>query len=240
MTPDLPTPDAPQSRSQRWRRRLASIEAAAIAGIVCATGWSFGVRGLFAAPGIGASEVEVARFYNDPGAGLNALLLLQVIVIATIGFLWFVGVVRGRLGEREPRLFGTVFLGGSVLMAGVMIAGTSALAAPSVLVEAGGKAVDPGAASMSRALAVSLLSVFAPRIATLVMFSTAALSRKTNALPGWLIYVTYIVGILEFVNFTVAEPTVYVFPAWIGLVSIVLLIRDRPAHLRSPHDQAAA
>lgn len=148
--------------------------------------------------------------------------------------------MRGRLGEREPRLFGTVFLGGSVLMAGVMIAGTSALAAPSVLVEAGGKAVDPGAASMARALAVTLLSVFAPRIATLVMFSTAALSRKTKALPLWMIYVTYLVGIVEFVNFTVAQPTVYVFPTWIGLVSIVLLIRDQPAHLPPPHVQAAA
>ena len=240
MTSNLPKPGAPQSRSQRWRRRLASMEAAAIAGIVCATGWSFGIRGLLAAPGIGASDAEVARFYNDPGAGLNALLLLQVIVIATIGFLWFVGVVRGRLGEREPKLFGTVFLGGSVLMAGVIIAGTSALAAPSVLVEAGGKAVDPGAASMARALAVTLLSVFAPRIATLVMFSTAALSRKTKALPRWLIYVTYIAGIVEFVNVTVAQPTIYIFPAWIGLVSIVLLIRDQPAHLEPPHVEASA
>jgi hypothetical protein len=81
---------------------------------------------------------------------------------------------------------------------------------------------------MTRALAVTLLSVFAPRIATLVMFSTAALARKTGALPRWLVLVTYIVGVAEFVNFTISRPTVYVFPAWIAVVSVVMLIRLRP------------
>jgi hypothetical protein len=37
-----------------------------------------------------------------------------VLVVSTIAFLWFVGVVRGRIGDREPRLFGTVFFGSSL------------------------------------------------------------------------------------------------------------------------------
>jgi hypothetical protein len=202
------------------------VEAAAIAGIVCALGWSIGFRGLLAAPSVDATEAEIVRYYADPAVGFTALVLLQVIVIATIAFLWFIGVVRGRLGDVEPKLFGTVFLGGGILMAGLVMAGTAALAAPSVLVEAGGQSPDPGAAAMSRALAVTLLSVFAPRVATLVVFSTAALGRATGALPRWLIWLSYLVGIGEFVNVTVSRPTVYVFPAWIGLVSVVLLVRS--------------
>lgn len=61
-----------------------------------------------------------------------------------------------------------------------------------------------------------MLSVFAPRMATLVLFSTAALARRTGALPRWLIVVTYIVGVAEFVNVTISAPTVYVFPARIA------------------------
>lgn len=53
--------------------------------------------------------------------------------------------------------------------------------------------------------------------------------RAAGALPRWLVWLSYIVGIGEFVNVTIARPTVYVFPAWIALVSIVLLIR-RPSH----------
>lgn len=231
MTSDSPAGGRPEIRS--WRRRLASIEAAAIAGLVCAAGWSIGLRGLLEAPGVDATDAEIVRFYNGSNVGLTALLLVQVVVVATIGFLWFVGVVRSRLGRSEPRLFATVFFGSSVLLAGVVFTGTAALAAPAVLVEAGGRSVDPGAASMMRALAVTMVSVFAPRVATLVMFSTAALSRKTRALPRWLIIVTYVVGIAEFVSVTIARPTIYVFPAWIALVSVTLLVR----HQRSEPDE---
>ena len=235
MTSEPLRPDDPLIGSRRWRQRLGSIEAAAIAGIVCAVGWSVGIRGLLATPAIGASNAEIARFYGRSDTGFNAVVLLQVIVVATIGFLWFIGVVRGRLGEHEPKLFGTVFLGGSVLMAGMVFIGTAALAAPSVMVQVGGRTPDPGAASMSRALAATVLSVFAPRVATLVMFSTAALARKTQALPRWLVFVTYIVGIGEFVNVTVSQPTIYVFPAWIALVSVILLVRP-PPHPLEPAD----
>jgi len=220
--PEVPVPLV---RSRRWRERLASVEAAAIAGLVCAVGWSVGVRGLLVTPPIDASPQQITAFYTDPDTGHHALLFLQFIVVATLAFLWFVGVVRGRLGDAEPKLFGTAFLGGAVLLAGVVLIGTAALAAPSVLVEVGGRIPDPGAVGLSRALAVILLSVVAPRVATLVVFSTATLGRSTGALPAWLVWLSYAIGVVELINVTVAAPTIYLFPAWIALVSIVLLIR---------------
>lgn len=46
------------------------------------------------------------------------------------------------------------------------------------------------------------------------------------------------VGVVEFVNVTVSEPILYVFPAWVALVSAVLLVRhDR---LGSGRDRATA
>ena len=209
----------------RLRAALASVEAAAVAGIVCAAGWSIALRGLLATPAIDAGAEEIRSFYADPANLPNALLLLQVMALATLAFLWFIGVVRGRLGDAEPRLFGTVFLGGGILVAGLMLVGAAALAAPSVLVSLGGPTPEPEDVGMTRALAVGLLAVFAPRAATLVILSTAALGRVTRALPRWLVWLSYVVGIAEFVNVTVSTPTIYVFPAWIALVSVVLLVR---------------
>ena len=216
------------------RARLGSIEAAALAGIVCAIGWSVSLRDLLAAPAIDAPDAQVVHYYGASGAGFHALVLLQVMVLGTIGFLWFIGVVRNRLGARAPELVATVFFGGGILIAGLMFAGTAALAAPAVLVEAGGKVPGVGDVSISRAMAVAILTVFAPRIATLLMFAVATLGRKTGALPKWLVIVTYVVGTTEFLNVTISQPTIYLVPAWIALVSLSLLIRKSTGRIEPP------
>ena len=43
--------------------------------------------------------------------------------------------------------------------------------------------------------------------------------------------VTDVVGVAEFANFTISRPTAYVFPAWIAVVSIVMIIRLRPTRV---------
>lgn len=207
-----------------WRRWATSIEVAAVAGIVCAIAWSISLRGLLAGPDLDATPGEIARHYAE-GDGGDIRVLLTLMVIGAVAYLWFVGVVRSRLGARESRMVGTVFLGASVLLTGLMLVAASALAAPALLMDVSGQAPDPGAAQLFRSLATVELGVFAARIATLVMFSTASLALRTGALPRWLVVVTYVVGVAEFVNVTLSTPALYVFPAWMALVSIVLLVR---------------
>src|SRR5262245_28564900 len=48
---------------------------------------------------------------------------LAVIPFAAVAFLWFVGVIRDRVGEREDRFFGTVFLGSGLLFVGMLLVG---------------------------------------------------------------------------------------------------------------------
>jgi hypothetical protein len=89
------------------------------------------------------SDAEIVEYYSDSSVGTSAIVWLQVLVVATIAYLWFVGVIRGRLGDREPRLFGTVFLGASILLAALMFVGTALLAAPAVLVAIGERDTRP-------------------------------------------------------------------------------------------------
>lgn len=214
-----------------WRKSLRSIEAAAVAGIVAAVGWIYALLRLLDGPGVDASEAEITRFYADPDTGWDTLIVLQVLVVATAGFLWFIGVIRNRVGQAGATLFDTVFFGGGILFAGLIFVGSAALAAPFILADRGID-VDPGAASMIRSYVMVVLAVFAPRVAALVVFSSSTLGVRTGVLPRWLILVGYVVGVSMVLNVTFYSPSVYIFPGWIALVSMVLLFRRHPQHLQ--------
>lgn len=210
-----------------WRQSLGSIEAAAVAGLVAATGWAFVMSRLLTVPDVGAPEAEIVRFYADPSRGSDVSWILQVLFVSTAGFLWFIGVIRNRIRSQGHRLFDTVFFGGGIALVMLMFTGAAALAAPFILAQAGASAIDPGSAAMTRAVAHILLAILAPRMAALVVLSSSSLGLRTGVLPRWLTVSGYIVGLWLVLDVTFSEPSVYVFPAWIALVSIVLLLKPR-------------
>ena len=66
---------------------------------------------------------------NVTGHGSTpALLGLYAVPFAGISFLWFIGVVRDRIGEREDRFFATVFFGSGLLFVAMMFASAAVLA----------------------------------------------------------------------------------------------------------------
>ncbi len=198
-----------------WRRWLQSIEAAAIAGIIFAVASSLSFAILFDLPGIEASDAEALAFYREPGAESQAIIALDLMVLAVIGFLWFMGVIRNRMGEQEPKLFSTVFFGGGVIIAAGLLLGVSTLAAP---------------VSMMWGLGIALLLGVVPKIQALFVFSTSTLGLRTGILPRWLIVLSVIVGVGLLINITLFTASVYIFPIWVLAVSLVLLIRPRLPH----------
>jgi hypothetical protein len=230
-------PDRAQSQFLTpYLRRLRSLEAAAAAGLLAAVGWLVVLRTWLDAPSVGASDSAI-RLYYGRYDGLNGLATLQIMVFSTIGFLWFIGVIRSRIGEAEPKLFGTVFFGGGILLAGLMFVGSAAFATPLVLVQETDRVVDPDMVASTRVFARIMLGVVAPRIASLFIFSLSGMALRTGALPRWLIFVGYAVGVAMFVNVTFAFATagVYMFPAWMALASVVLLVRPPPGPLAVTH-----
>ena len=53
----------------------------------------------------------------------------------------------------------------------------------------------------------------------------AVLHSGLWALPRWAVLVSYLLGVWLLVNFTFLTPNVYLFPSWVALISIELLIR---------------
>ena len=70
-------------------------------------------------------QAGLARTVTD---ARTVTLALNLIPYAGIAFLWFIGVIRDLLSDREDRLFATVFLGSGLLFLALTFIG-AALAA---------------------------------------------------------------------------------------------------------------
>lgn len=100
-----------QPKEELTTTRLRAPRAAAIAGILFA---------ILLMAGLGLIRLAVPANPLEAGAWLQTrlntvVLALNLVPFAGIAFLWFIGVLRDRLGEREDRFFATVFLGSGLL-----------------------------------------------------------------------------------------------------------------------------
>jgi hypothetical protein len=222
MTPSLPT----GGEGGQWAARFRTIEAAAVAGLVHSVLMVVALRMLLGLPDIYSSNEEIADFYGQSERVRGALPVI-VATLAVIALLWFVGVIRHRIGGLEPPFFSTVFFGGSILYAALMLVGVVALAAPAVLVEVAGRVPDPDVAAVTRSFGVTMLSGVVSRVQALVVLSTAALGRATRSLPVWLVLLSYLLGLGLLITVTFFSPGLYAFAGWVAIVSIVLLFGPR-------------
>ena len=62
----------------------------------------------------------------------HVALAMNLVPFAGVAFLWFVSILRDRLGEKEDQFFATVFLGSSFLVLTMMFAAAAALARSSL------------------------------------------------------------------------------------------------------------
>jgi hypothetical protein len=207
------------------RRAVRSIEAAAIAGIVFSAGFIVGLILLSRTPGSGASAAEIVAFYEDPGRIRPVIAGLQIIPIAAIGLLWFIAVVRRRIGDREDKLFSTVFLGGGLMYTAMVLVGSAAVAAPAVVTSMGDRPLEPDTALALRAFGISLYVVHASRLGSLFILSASTLGLRSGAFPRVISFVGYALGLSLILPLPIISPFRFVFPAWVGIISIFLLIR---------------
>jgi hypothetical protein len=92
----------------RVRQALSSVESAALAGVASALLLSVSVYLLGRQPGVRSSSGDPA-WYADSGNRFTVFLGLNLAALGVVAFLWFMAVIRRRLGEREDQLLATVF-----------------------------------------------------------------------------------------------------------------------------------
>jgi hypothetical protein len=94
----------------RVRGALSSVESAALSGVGAAALLSIAVYLLQRQPGVGSSSDDL-QWYADSTHRFTVFVGLNLAALGVVAFLWFMAVVRRRLGEREDQLLATVFPG---------------------------------------------------------------------------------------------------------------------------------
>lgn len=206
-----------------------SIDGAAIAGLVFAALYASMQVIAMSTPDLMGPIDDITVWHSDSQNQILMLLGFNLAAFASIAFLWFVAVLRRRIGEREDQFLATVFLSSGILFVGLLLAGLGVrLAIPAVF--AAGDAV-PDAADIRLVGGASelILVVAMPRMQALFVASTSTIGRKTGALPAWLTLIGYVFALaLLFVPALYEVPGVG-FGLWVGLVSAVIVIRRRLA-----------
>jgi hypothetical protein len=204
---------------------MRSIEAAAIAGLLHAALSLIATFMLQSAPEPGEGDAVIAAWYLDDGNQRRLLTAVNLLTISSIMFLWFVAVIRRRVGERENRFFGTVFLGSALLLTGAWLTAGVLFAAPAISADAFG--VVPGAdvVAMSQASGISMASLVASRLEAVFIISTTTVGRLSQAFQSWFIAASYVVGLTLLLMPIPNAALTFVFPAWVAAMSVLLLTR---------------
>jgi hypothetical protein len=207
---------------------LRTPRAAALAGIVFSVLLMTAISLLnLSAP---SHAEDLGTWIANPHRRAAIVVALNLVPFSGIAFLWFVGVVRDRIGDREDRFFGTVFLGSALLFVAMLF--VAAAVAGGLLTAAGQStgAVHGGALTVNRGITSLLLRVYAMRMAAVFTIATANITIRTRVVSRWIAILGVVVGVVLLVSVGLSPWVELLFPAWILLVSVDILWQN----LRTP------
>jgi hypothetical protein len=206
------------------RKRLRAPKAAALAGILFCVLLitSQLLVWISIPPDLGERAKDVTNHSKTISLALNLL------PFAGIAFLWFIAVVRNRLGAREDRFFATVFLGSGLLYV-AMVFMSAALAGGliRVLISAPEALTHTGAYALSRAQVYQTMNVYGIKMAGVFMFSTSTILRRSGIAPRWIAFLGYALGAMLLLTVGIIVWVSLVFPAWVFLISVAILFENR-------------
>jgi hypothetical protein len=166
---------------------------------------------------------------QEPGAWLNTnsrsvALALNLMPFAGIAFLWFIGVLRDRLGEKEDRFFATVFFGSGLLFLAMLF--TAAAMVGAILlafVVHPAELIGSATFHFARAAAYSLVNVYMIKMASVFMITTSTVAIYTGIAPRWLAVLGFALALLLLFGSFYISWSFLVFPLWVFLISVYIL-----------------
>jgi hypothetical protein len=207
--------------------RLTTPRAAALAGIVFS---------ILLITSLVLIRMSVPADPKDAGDWLSGKsgtvkLGLNLLPFAGIAFLWFIGVVRDRLGQHEDRFFATVFLGSGLLFLAMLF--TSAALAGGIIAifgSAPATIINSEVYTFGRTLTYVVMQVYTMKMAGVFMISTCTLSLRTGIFPRWMAFVGYAFALFLLLSIGFFEWAPIVFPLWVLMISVHILL----ANLKRP------
>ncbi len=207
------------------RQAIRTPRAAAVAGIVFTVLFTISMVLMRLAIPEELSGSNTASWLQ--GNTTTLTLALTLVPFSGIAFLWFMGVVRDRLGKMEDQFFSTVFSGSGLLFLAMMFA-TAAIAG-GILAS---YAISPDALTKSgvlifgRAVMYTIMKVYAVRMAGVFMIALATLWMRTGVMPRVYVFLSYALALVLLVSSDFTSWLILVFPAWVFVISVFILIES--------------
>ena len=203
---------------------LTPPRAAAIAGLVFSLLMIISLAIIRAAlPEVPAEQGTVnARF------GHAITLALHLVPFAGLAFLWFIGVLRNRMGALEDQFFSTVFLGSGLLFVASLFAATSVAGAVLGSSHVGpNEQVSREVYYFARLVGYAFLNIFAVRMAGVFTFSTCLIALRTGIFPRWIAFSGFACALVLLLVISNWPWIAMLFPLWTILVSAHILVAQR-------------
>jgi len=200
---------------------LETPRSAAIAGIVFSVLMISGL--LLIRLTVRANQLETGTWLKTSSG--TVALTLTLVPFAGIAFLWFIGVLRDRLGELEDRFFGTIFLGSGLLFVAMLFA--SAAVAGGIVIayrEKPAALLDSATFAFARAAGYEIMNLYAAKMAAVFMVSTSTVAIRTGLFARWIAFIGYAFALFLLLSGRYVEWVIMVFPLWVLLVGIYILI----------------
>jgi hypothetical protein len=152
-------------------------------------------------------------------------LALNLLPFAGIAFLWFVGVLRDRIGELEDRFFATVFLGSALLfLATLFTAASVAGGIVRLMISGSGNVLGSGIYTLARIQVYQAMNTYAIKMAGVFMMSTSTISLRTGVVPRWMAFLGFALALLLLLAVGTIDLILLVFPVWVLWMSVYILI----------------
>ena len=211
------------------RARIRAPWAASIAGLLFALFFTAGLVLIRSSPlAVAADDQRVVRLFREGEDWWLLVGSLYLLPFSGIMFLWFVAVIRDQIGDREDRFFATVFFGSGLLFVASLF--VTAAVAGSLVVSVRYLGLGPPTATevdLVRALSYTLLFAISTRAAAVFLLSLGTIGLRSGAFPRWFALTGYLFGLVLTVAVTMLDWVVLVLPAWVAVVSIFILRRER-------------
>jgi hypothetical protein len=172
-----------------------------------------------------ADPKEPGLWLADPSFRNSVRIALNLIPFTGIAFLWFMAVLRNRIGLLEDRFFATVFLGSGLLFVAMLFAAVS-VARGLLDTFAAGLPDESETYRFGRGMAYTLMNTFGTKMAAVFMFVTSTIGLRTAVLARWVSFVGFALGLVLLLVITEFAWIALVFPLWVLLVSTYILSSD--------------
>lgn len=202
---------------------VRSPRSAAIAGIIFSLLMAISMIEMTAIASISVADISKDLLETRADSASQVLVLLA---FAGIAFLWFTGVIRDRMGRKEDQFFATIFLGSGIIFVALLFVIGATIGAVfgsyRAALLADNDIIIYGVSFMNE-----IIDNYALRMAGVYMLSIGSLWTRIDVMPRWLTILTLIVAV-GFLFFSGSIPQArLIFPAWVFLVSVYVLYRNR-------------